>query len=302
MNECFVNNIIVTLPTNTKLLVAGENGHDPSKLTTTSEVMIQIPKGYNTIGIIDGQHRVFSYHEGGKFDERIRHLRKKQNLLVTGIIYPATTSAIEKTKFEAGLFLEINRNQTNVQSVLTQAIGLVLKPFASESIATSVISRLNAGGPFENLFAVYYFDKDKVKTASIVSYGLRPIVKLSGNDSFYSAWSNPNKGDLLDDSDDQLLDEYIGYCVSNLNMFLSAVKKNVDPNRWTTDRKHPERLLNVTNINGFINCMRFLVREEKLSDFGEYDRKLAALNTFDFGRFRGRYRQMGEALFEEFFR
>ncbi|UWU70342.1 DNA sulfur modification protein DndB [Bradyrhizobium sp. NC92] len=67
----FINNIIVTLPSNT--LLTDDKGHtvDPSKINQTEPANIQLPTEYNSIGLIDGQHRVFSYYEGGKDEAAI---------------------------------------------------------------------------------------------------------------------------------------------------------------------------------------------------------------------------------------
>jgi hypothetical protein len=122
-NRVFINNIIVTLPNNTKL---NDDHGEPIRfldLTKTEPVKIELPKEYNSIGLIDGQHRVFSYYEGGEHEDEIAVLRKQQNLLVTGVVYPSNLSSAEKTQFEAKLFLEINSTQTKPRSDLRQIVG-----------------------------------------------------------------------------------------------------------------------------------------------------------------------------------
>ncbi len=298
----FINNIIVTLPNDTKIIDQQGNTVDPSSLNKTAPVTVQIPKAFNTIGIIDGQHRIFSYHEGGIFDDKIGKLRVKQNLLVTGIIYPSNVSDIDKIKFEANLFLEINKNQTKVRSDLTQAIGLLLKPFSSESIATSLLRRINEQGPMENVFARHFYDSDKLKTTSIVSYGLKPIVKLSGTDSFYSIWNHESKESLAKDESAELLEQYITFCATELNVFLAAVKQNIASDRWTTDRKADDRVLTIAIVNGWINCLRFLIENDKVSNFENYTKKLTNLNDFEFHKYKAsQYRRMGEALYTKYF-
>lgn len=138
----FINNIIVTLPPEVKPLNAQNDTVDTATLKQTAPVTIGLPDRPNSIGIIDGQHRVFAYHETANDDSEIAQLRVQQNLLVTGIIYPPKITDAEREKFEARLFLEINSTQTNAKSQLKQAIGLVLEPFSSESIAARVLSLL----------------------------------------------------------------------------------------------------------------------------------------------------------------
>ena len=181
----FINNIIVTLPSGTHITDDQGQTLNPAKISKTEPVNIQLPFEYNSIGLIDGQHRVFSYYEGGKNESEIAVLRSQQNLLVTGIIYPTRVSVAERAKFEATLFLEINSTQTNARSDLKQAIGLLLQPYSQESIARRVVNRLNEIGPLSGEFEQYFFDKTKLKVTSVVSYGVRPIVKLGGDDTLF---------------------------------------------------------------------------------------------------------------------
>ena len=128
----FINNIITTISEdNIKLydeknneLQIGEDGQfiNNSK-TKVIPTKIEILDKCNIIGLIDGQHRTFSYHEGDDtYEDKIKEIRGIQNLLVTGIIFPKKEKREARLKFEANLFLEINSNQTNVRSQLKQEI------------------------------------------------------------------------------------------------------------------------------------------------------------------------------------
>jgi hypothetical protein len=64
-----------------------------------------------------------SYHEGGKYEDEVAILRRKQNLLATGIVYPPGLPARERIQFEAALFLEINSNQTSASPAFSHMIG-----------------------------------------------------------------------------------------------------------------------------------------------------------------------------------
>ncbi|MBI3234623.1 MAG: DGQHR domain-containing protein, partial [Bacteroidetes bacterium] len=298
----FINNIIVTLPSITKLVDDNGNTVDPSRLTKTEPVTIQIPDGFNVVGIIDGQHRVYAYHQGGDFEEKITKLREKQNLLVTGIIYPDNVKDIEKTKFEANLFLEINSTQTNAKSDLKQAIGLLLKPFSSDSIAKAVINRLNNQGPLEDCFERHFYDKDKIKTTSIVSYGLKPIVKLSGTDSFYSIWDHADKEKLHEADDMGILHSYVDFCSNGINDFITAVKVKLDLNKWSTKKEDANNVLTTTAINGLVICLRKVIEGGKVGDQTYYEKALANINDFDFSKYKSsQYGSMGRDLFEEYF-
>jgi hypothetical protein len=169
---------------------------DLSRVVKTDTVKIRFPAEYNSIGLVDGQHRVYSYYEGGANEDKIRKLRIQQNLLATGIIYPISATASEKTKFEAKLFLEINANQTNAKSDVKQTIGLLLNPYSPESIAKDVVNRLNDQGPLSDQFERYFYEKGKLKTTSVVRYGIRHVVKPTGDDSLYETWPNRRKSRL----------------------------------------------------------------------------------------------------------
>jgi len=298
----FINNIIVTLPPETKIKDEDGNTVDTKNLQSTQPVIVEIPDAYNVIGLIDGQHRVFAYHEGGERDEEVKILRKKQNLLVTGIIYPRNILDTDKIKFEAKLFLEINSNQSNAKSDLKQSISLILNPFAGDSIAKSLINRLNFTGPLANKFEKHFYENDKIKTTSVVSYGLRPIIKLSGTDSFYHIWSNPNKSDLIDKKDELLLKKYVEFAASELNIFFSAFRISIAENRWTSNPKDPNKTLSTTIINGLIICFRKLIEENKIGDLAYYQKKFTGVDKFNFKEYKSsQYGSLARKLFDQFF-
>lgn len=298
----FINNIIVTLPSNTRLIDSNGDTFNPGSVTKTEPVEIQLPSEYNSIGLIDGQHRVFSYYEGGNYESDFAALRKQQNLLVTGIIYPPAMKAGDKTKFEATLFLEINATQTNAKSDLKQAISLLLDPFSNVSVAKNVVNRLNEGGSLADRFERFFFDKAKLKTTSVVSYGVRPLVKLQGNDSLFRVWDHPDKDDLDKENNPQLLQEYIKFCAKEINLFIAAVKDGIPSERWTSNKKQKDRILTTTNINGFINCLRQIVEHDKTHSIQYYKSRLTDVDKFPFKNYRSsQYVRMGEDMYKKYF-
>lgn len=308
MNErrVFINNLLVTLPSDTKLLDESGEIVDPSKLSKTQPVEIQIPNRYNTIGLIDGQHRVYAYHEDNSnlpSEKIISQLRVQQNMLVSGIIYPKDIDPLEKTEFEAKLFLEINSNQANARTELKQKIGLLLRPFSSESIARSVVMKLNEEGPLLDKFETSFFDKDKVKTTSIVSFGVKSLVKLSGNDSLYYLWPNKDKINLLKAEDLKLLEKYKEYCVKEINEFFIPVKIITSRvGNWTSDKTNPNRVLSTTVINGFIICLRKLIANNKTGNSKYYSEKLEPIANMKFEEFKSsQYNKLAEKIYKECF-
>ena len=293
----FINNVIVTLPSEVKPLNEEMETVDSATLKKTAPITIKLPDKPNSIGIIDGQHRVFAYHETVIDDSQIALLRVQQNLLVTGIIYPPKLSEIEREKFEARLFLEINSTQTNAKAHLKQAIGLVLEPFASESIAARVLSQLAKTGPLRGVVEQYFFDTDKLKTSSIVSFGLKPLVKTSGTDSIFSIWSHAAREDVAEGINDEALAEYVSFCVTTINSVLVAIRKNLSSGRWTTNPKAEKRVLATTYVNSFLITLRLLIKEGKSLTDANLEKAFVGIDDFDFSKYHSsQYKRMAEQI------
>lgn len=299
----FVNNIIATLDDDTKIVNEDSDTVNPAKITQIEHVTLQLPGKINTVGLIDGQHRTFSYYESSPDDSDIAKLRKKQNLLVTGIIYPEGTSSRKRETFEARLFLEINSTQTNAKSDLKQAINRIVVPFSDESIASSVVDKLGRdNGPLGGHIVRHWFDTDKLKTTSVVSYGMKPLVKTSGTDTLFAAWDNIRKNEMVEKKDDDLLDEYIDFCVSKINEFLTAVKKQLPNELWTPARSTPGRLLTTTVINSLLICFRFVVQNKKVNTTDVYEKNLMGLSSKDFeGYHSSQYAKLAVGMYEKYF-
>lgn len=299
----YLSNIIATLPASTK--IRHLETHDQlsvNDLNQVKPVSISIPDEFNVIGLIDGQHRVYSYHEGADaFDSKIKTLRVKQNLLVTGITYPENVSEEERVLFEAKLFLEINSRQTKVKTALTQEIELIVNPFSVIAVAKSVLMRLSSSGALRDKLEEHVFDDGKkLKVSSIISYGLKPILKREGADSLFAAWGEESmKLEIMGASNQQSLEKFIDFSATEINALLNAVKKSF-PSGWSID--HESRLLTPTSINGFIKCLRLILENQNPRGFDVYVAKLADIENFDFSHYRSsQWNQLGIDLYEEYF-
>lgn len=298
----FINNIIVTLPHEVKPLSPSGATIDPAQLTDTAPIKIKLPDTPNSICVIDGQHRVFSYHETQEDDPQIADLRKQQNLLVTGIIYPEGISISERAKFEARLFLEINSTQTTAQSKLKQAIGVALEPFAAESIALKVMTKLSRNGPLAGTIELHFYETDKLKIASIVSYGLKPLVKTSGEDSLFCLWQNSGKSEVQSGKDFAGLELYVDFCVKSINELLVAIRKNVENSQWALGDKQEGKILSTTSINSFLIVLRLLIGAKHSVTANVLEKKFKGIENFDFSAFRSsQYRRMAEKLVQDYF-
>lgn len=307
----FVNNIVVTLPSSalikdpkTRLDI------DNTKLTKVQPVRLSIPLEANMIGLIDGQHRVFCYHESSKdsLDKEIAKQRTRQNLLVTGLVYPETWNQSERSAFEAKLFLEINDTQARAKTVLKQSIEVLLKPYSTIAIAKEVMNRLARMGPLNSLLQTNFFDPpDRIKTSSIVSYALQPLVKTDGTDSLFAAWNNTNKALLIDRQANEvqrkeLLAEYIEFCTSEINRFLLAAKMAIGPDRWKPSTPKDRQLLSTTTISGFFVCIRRLIESNSSRSEAEYRKRMTPLATLTFSNYKSSaWKSLGDEIFEKCF-
>ena len=280
----FVNNIIVTLPPETRILDENTNTVEPGSISLTSPANVSIPDAFNSVGIIDGQHRLFCYHEGGVDDDQIKVLRKQQNLLVTGIVYPAKTSPLEREAFEARLFLEINSTQTNAKSELRQAINRIIQPFADASIARAVQEELNERGPLAGMFQRYVFETQLMKTTTVVSYGLRPLVRIGG--PLFRVWKNGDKDRMVEDKDDVALAAYVQFCVKSINAFLGPAREAIGSDRWAIKTRKSDGVVTTTLVNGLLGALRQQLDQDVQMTPDQFRVALKGLDKFDFGRYK----------------
>ena len=292
----FLNNIVVSLPSDVVILKDGEIIKED--LTRTKQVEVQLPDKPNTIGLIDGQHRVYSYHSGGSNEQKIGQLRRHLNLLVTGIIFPDSLSQEDRTRFEANLFLEINSTQTGAKSDLKQEIGLILYPSSGESIARRVIIKMGEVGPLAGLLSSAMLGARGVKTTTIVSYGLMPLLKLSGDDSIYSLLEKSAKESLIKNPSDEAIANYVDRATKEVNLVISAAKDAIGAVGWITVGSKGTLRITPTLINGLISYLRLAIQSKKKLSFEAHRAamsKLLSVNPMSFKS--SQYNRLGKAIF-----
>lgn len=260
----FLNNIIVTLPRGIKFYRNENNNSKEIKIdeivTYTNNVEMHIPADYNSMAIIDGQHRIYAYYEDCNRDDDIEKvmndLRKELNLLVTGIIYPENSiydDEIERRKFESNLFVSINKNAKPVDADTLIQVQSIMNPTSGEAISRKVIQELNKDEPFKDMFQLSKVEDAPIKTASIIQYALSSLLVAKNNpNSMYSYWLKKNNKDdsfQLKRSND--IEDYIKYCTYNLKIYFKAIKSRFF-NCWNKESK----LLKVISINAFIIAYR----------------------------------------------
>jgi DGQHR domain-containing protein len=308
----FINNLIVTLSTDAiklsdaegNLIRIDSKGNVKDSDTKVQPATIKIEDRASIIGIIDGQHRLYAYHEGNDvYEQTITKLRTIQNLLVTGILFPKDEPEEKRIKFEANLFLEINSNQSSAPPQLKQEIEYMKNPFSTTSISKYIINKLNDSGPLSDMFEEYWYQRSRLKTSSIISFGLKHVVRMDGDDSLFVAWPNTRKSDLASGLEDfALLSEYRDFCFAEIKKLFSALRSNVTREQWRVDRKDNNAILTVTTINGFINCLRLLVKNGKLGNEDSYKKQLSKVGSMGFKKYKSsQYGKMGEYLYANYF-
>jgi len=289
----FIDSIIVSLPNDAKFYSANKTGGkgdpiDPKSISeVTSNAIIEIPYKINSIGIIDGQHRVFGHHEGPDNDEEkiIAGLRNKRHLFVTGLYYQNDFKESTKRKFESQLFLEINSKQKRVDAQLLQHIESLQDPLSPIGIAMSVIQQLNGRTPFGNHFILSEIDEKRkgIKTPSIVKFGLQQLVEINTDkEGLFKYWTYEYKMLLITDKEskqaEDICKKYVSFCTEMLGKFFCAVKSSQKEEAWTFDGK--SKLLRVTAIVAFIKSFEKSIEVYKgVKDIPFYQKKLSQLEV-----------------------
>lgn len=250
--EAFYNNIIVALPDKIKFEDKNGNYKSINNVSDLGEnLKLILPKEINSICVIDGQHRIFAHYESGtdnQQEKKIKKLRKRLHLLVTGLVFPEDMPEEKKRRFQSRLFLEINSNTKKVPASVLLQIRRIQNPIADESIAQSVIEHLNRKGVFKDKFQLSTLGGGTIKTASIVRFALRYLVTAKpevGKKSLYEYWNGDKK--KFDKMEDKAVDNYTEYCSVVLEQYFSAIKEQLQE-YWNEESK----LLSVISINGFI--------------------------------------------------
>jgi DGQHR domain-containing protein len=301
----FINNIIATLPDNTTFKAADNTPLTLSSLSKMTSAVMTLPDEFNSICIIDGQHRIYSYHESiDAIEQDIKKLRDVQNLLVTAVFYPSGTPTEERINFEANLFVDINSTQTGAKKELIQEIKTIIDRFSKDAIAREVLEELNKLNALKDKMAFFFYEeKTKLKPTTIVTYGLIPLVKLSGKDSLYHLWQETDKEKLQESKDISLLNKYIKFAAGSTNDFFSGFKKAIGTgngmNKWG---KGDNNVLTIRVINGLASCLRLLIEHGKTGDLDYYASCFKGVENFEFNKYGGsNWRKLGQELFKTYF-
>lgn len=285
----FFNNIIVSLPKNVKIYDQNDEIINLQDLDSFKNCTLELPDEFNSIGIIDGQHRIYSYYENNVLDNKevkVNDLRNRIYLLVTGLIFPNTWTSSQRREFESNVFVEINKNSKNVDKDVLLHIESTQNPFSKNSIARRILEKLNLSGVFKDKFQLSLVETGQIKVASIIQFALSYLVAsdISSN-GLYQCWKNENSDivipDVLDNSIEEceeLLNEYIKYCTSKISLYFSAIKQ-VYSDEWENPNS---KILKVFSLNAFIIALhKSLGKTGGVKDF-EFYKSIFSKKKFNF--------------------
>lgn len=256
--KTFFNNIILSLPKGV-VFKDGDNVVSEEEMDESKCYTMVLKNEFNSIGIIDGQHRVYAHYENNIEDndeKEMSVLRKKLNLLATGIIFPDDWDDGKKRKFESELFLEINKNPQKVKSDLIMYIEMSKNPFDDASIAREILINLNNRSVLSGLFQMSSLEKAPLKMTSIVKYALKSLVSTDVNQENLFKYWNPECDKNLVHTNMECRNEYVKYCTNILSKYFSAIKA-VYNDDFSNSKS---MILKVVAINGFLIGLRLSLK------------------------------------------
>lgn len=302
----FFNNIIVSLPPNISFRDQDDNTVKLEDIEDYDKnYTMLIPNEFNTICVIDGQHRIFAHYEGEDAHEKvISELREKFHLLVTGLVFPPEMTENARRKFESEIFLDINSNARPVPPDVLLFIETLKDRFSDLGIGRQVLVKLNQNSVFLNYFQLSLMEVSRIKIASIIKFALRSTVEITddpGRDTLYRHWDGDSEKKLLAKEDDELLDKYIDFIVHVLDIYFSALK-TVYKDIWDDE---DSKILSITSINGFIMALRRSLDVIGIQDHDFYVKAFKKLNVdFSKGKFAytsSQYNKFSKIILEECF-
>ena len=286
----FYNNIIVSLPRDISFT---DENNNPVELADIQDYKkshtLLIPNEFNSICVIDGQHRIFAHYEGDdSLESTIDPLRKQFHLLVTGLIFPPTMNDLERRKYESEIFLDINSNAKPVPPDVLLFIQTLQDPFSDLGIARRVLEKLNQRAPFHNLLQLSLMETSRIKIASIIKFALRNLVEITNDpnrkDTFYYHWSQETGKDIVSSRSATDLDDYINYIVGILSTYFGGMKSVYGAEWDDVDSK----ILSTTSINGFIMALRRSLQIEGPKDHSHYAAAIGK-KKYDFSKAKFAY-------------
>lgn len=275
----FINNVIVSLPPDVKFIKDGTEKKF-NEINNIENLKIEIPRKINSIGIIDGQHRIYSHYKSeGKEEAKIADLREKLHILVTGLVYNEEITKKEMIEFESKLFMEINNNAKTVSPDVLLSIVSLQNPYSNRGMARNIILELNKTDLFFDKFEISTLYKSEIKSTSIIKFVLAELMEINDEKETFFKYLNFENKDVLKNSKDEdfekVFDVYTKECVRVISSYFSAVRNNFKT-EWDNPKEH--KIFSVASMNGFLISLKKSFKEIGIKDFDYYNDKIKNLD------------------------
>jgi DGQHR domain-containing protein len=295
--SAFLNNIILGLPPTVSFQTADGDPISLDDVQDYSAYRMIIPDEFNSLCLIEGQHRVFAHYEGDDvLESKVAAIRGKIHLLATGLVFPETMNEHDRLQLQSEIFLDVNSNTKPVPADVLLAIQSMREPYADVAIARRVLEELNRRAAFKGMLQLSQMDQAPIKVASIVKFALRYLVDIDSDDGLFVVWAKdePSRLALADGKDPELLGAYVGYCAGVVDRYFQALKKHRG-----TEWGHPEsRVTSTTVINAMIIALRRSLPALGVLSFQQYAELMAEWQV-DFSKERFQFASSQYARFSQ---
>ena len=125
---------------------------------------------------------------------------------------------------------------------------------------------------------------------------------MGGADSLFAIWSHADKAAVADGSNPSALEAYTNFCVTTINLVLSAIRQNLAKERWTTESKVAGRVLSTVYVNSFLITIRLLIEKKVALEEDYLVLAFKGIDGFNFGEYHSsQYARMAEKIVETHF-
>lgn len=258
-NKRFPNNIIISLPAS-----ATFTEHD--SLGDKGFGTLFIENCFNSLSIIDGQHRLFAFAK--KLSEKLsktdfENLAEQYQLIVTGVQFDEGISK------EAELFLDVNTTQTRIDKNLIDTLKMITKPEDKRAIAKAIILELNKKDFFKNKFKLNAFANktlEKYNTVINISTLQNPTIVIKTIIGFGLTYLTKKSGWLFKNyKKNNITEGYIDYTSNKINSFFSLLNvayKNKNNNNDIRASNFLDTVMIVGYLRVLYNLEKYDIKEE----------------------------------------
>jgi DGQHR domain-containing protein len=252
INEEYLSKKYTTFPNNIIIALNPEIYKNENDFYDKENKTISFFDEYNSLVIIDGQHRFFSFIKGKKIDRPI---------LATFIFFRPTKTGKEYTLMER-MFYKINKTQERIDPNLSFVIKARIDPESEENFWYQVFKKLDKKGFFQNRFS---FKETAIKKPgepksiiSVITYG--GVLKLNKEYKKSGLYVDGLNTFYTDDRENN-----INFAFNLLNNYFEIIEEIL------YDQKINKKSLNIREIGALIRLIRhfILTDKEKVRSLGQ---------------------------------